>query len=87
MAICDIIPLMELIKEMREHKFDFVNKMCFGRYLKTIMVHLNLPDFQDSAPDHFHEHARNGLIKIFPNDTNDQIADVLTKALAQNDFV
>jgi hypothetical protein len=29
---------------------------------------------------------RKGLIKIFPVDTKDQIADVLTKALAQNDF-
>ncbi len=27
-----------------------------------------------------------GLIKIFPIDTKDQIADALTKALAQNDF-
>jgi hypothetical protein len=28
-----------------------------------------------------------GLIKIFPIDTKDQIADTLTKALAQNSFV
>jgi hypothetical protein len=27
-----------------------------------------------------------GLIKIFPIDTKDQIADTLTKSLAQNDF-
>jgi hypothetical protein len=30
--------------------------------------------------------VRKGLIKIFPIDTKDQIADVLTKALAQNNF-
>ncbi len=30
--------------------------------------------------------ARKGLIKIFPIDTKDQIADALTNALAQNDF-
>ena len=35
---------------------------------------------------HFREHVRNGLIKIFPVNTKDQIADALTKALAQNDF-
>jgi hypothetical protein len=36
---------------------------------------------------HLQEHARKGLIKIFPLDTKDQIADTLTKALAQKDFV
>ena len=35
---------------------------------------------------HFREHVRKGLIKIFPIDTDDQIADALTKPLAQNDF-
>ena len=35
---------------------------------------------------HFREHVRKGLIKIFPSSTKDQIADALTKALAQNDF-
>jgi hypothetical protein len=35
---------------------------------------------------HFCKHVRKGLIKIFPINTNDQIADALTKALAQNDF-
>ncbi len=35
---------------------------------------------------HFREHVRKGLIKIFPVDTKDQIADALIKPLAQNDF-
>ncbi len=35
---------------------------------------------------HFCKHVCNGLIKIFPIDTKDRIADALTKALAQNDF-
>ena len=34
----------------------------------------------------FCKHVHKGLIKIFPIDTKDQIADTLTKALAQNDF-
>jgi hypothetical protein len=35
---------------------------------------------------HFCDLVRKGLIKIFPIDTKEQIADTLTKALAQNDF-
>eukprot|EP00804_Cyclotella_cryptica_P000101 CCRYP_013751-RA/>CCRYP_013751-RA protein AED:0.34 eAED:0.47 QI:0/0/0/1/0/0/3/0/92 len=83
MALCDVISLMELIKDMRESKFDIVNTD----------LHV-LQDFHDSV------HALStsmyaiitfesmkGLIKIFPMDTKDQIADTLTKALAQNDFV
>jgi hypothetical protein len=35
---------------------------------------------------HFREHVRNGLIKIFPVGTKNQIADALTKALSQNIF-
>ncbi len=35
---------------------------------------------------HFCKHVCKGLIKIFPIDTKDQIADALMKALAQNDF-
>ncbi len=36
--------------------------------------------------DHFCEYVQKGLIKIFPILIKDQIADALTKALAQNDF-
>jgi hypothetical protein len=32
----------------------------------------------------FGKHVHKGLIKIFPVNTKDQIADALTKALAQN---
>ncbi len=35
---------------------------------------------------HFREHVQKGLIKIFPIDTKDQIADALIKPLAQNNF-
>jgi hypothetical protein len=35
---------------------------------------------------HFREHVRNGLIKIFPVETKNQIADTLTKTLSQNVF-
>jgi hypothetical protein len=35
---------------------------------------------------HFREHVRLGLITIHPVSTEDQIADILTKPLAQNAF-
>ena len=35
---------------------------------------------------HFCEHVHKSLIKIFPINTKDQIAETLSKALAQNDF-
>jgi hypothetical protein len=35
---------------------------------------------------HFRKHIRNRLIKIFPVETENQIADTLTKALSQNIF-
>jgi hypothetical protein len=35
---------------------------------------------------HFCKHVQKGLIKIFPIDTTDQVADALTKPLAQKYF-
>jgi hypothetical protein len=35
---------------------------------------------------HFCKHVQKGLIKIFPIDIKEQIADALTKPQAQNDF-
>ena len=29
-ALRDVIPLMELIKEMREHKFDIINMQSYA---------------------------------------------------------
>ena len=36
---------------------------------------------------HFHEHVHLGKISIYPNATNNQLADVFTKPLTQNTFV
>jgi hypothetical protein len=98
MALCDVIPLMELLKEMQELKFDIANSQPYvyckvfednSRTLELARLprlrprtkHINVCDH------HFREHVRKGLIKIFPVDTEDQIADALTKALVQNLFV
>ena len=97
MALRDVIPLLELIKEMRERKFDIVNTQPYV-YCKVFednsgaLELARLPRLRPRTKHinvcyhHFREHVRKGLIKIFPIDTKDQIADTLTKALAQNDF-
>ena len=98
MALCDVIPLMEHIKEMREPKFDTVNMQpyVYCNVFEDISGALELARLPRLCPctkhinvcyHHFQEHVRKGLIKIFPIDTKNQIADTLTKALAQNDFV
>eukprot|EP00804_Cyclotella_cryptica_P031159 CCRYP_011766-RB/>CCRYP_011766-RB protein AED:0.29 eAED:0.29 QI:0/-1/0/1/-1/0/1/0/154 len=98
MALRDVIPLMELIKEMMEPKFEIVNTQAYV-YCKVFednsgaLELARLPRLHPHTKHinvcyhHFREHVRKGLIKIFPVDTKDQIADTLTKALAQNDFI
>ncbi|KAL7480291.1 hypothetical protein ACHAW6_005987 [Cyclotella cf. meneghiniana] len=98
MALRDVIPLMERIQEMRGHKFDIVNtqpyvyckvfednsgtlELAWLPRLHPCTKHINV------CYHHFREHFQKGLIKIFPINTKYQIADTLTKALTQNDFV
>ena len=96
-ALRDVIPVMNLLQEMRERKFQVI---CNEPYVYCKVFEDNsgalelarLPKLRPRTKHinvcyhHFREHVRKGLIKIFPVDTKDQIADVLTKALAQNDF-
>ena len=98
MALRDVIPLMELIQEMRERKFAIINTQpyVYCKVFKDNSGALKLARLPRLRPrtkhinicyHHFREHVQKGLIKIFPIDTKNQIADTLTKALAQNDFV
>jgi hypothetical protein len=98
MSLRDVIPIMELIKEMKEHHIPVI---CTKPYVCCKVFEDNsgalelarLPKLRPCTKHinvcyhHFREHVRKGLIKIFPVGTADQIADVLMKALAQNDFV
>ncbi len=96
-SLCDVIPVMNLLQEMRERGFqaactkshvyckvfeDNSGALEFARLpkLRLRTKHINF------CYHHFCEHVSKGLIKIFPIDTKDQIADALTKALAQNDL-
>ncbi len=98
MALRDIIIIMDLIQEMKEchipviHSKPYVNCKVFEEDSGALEL-ARLPKLHPRTKHinvcyhHFHEHVQKGLIKIFPVGTSDQIADVHTKAPAQNDFV
>ncbi len=98
MAFCGIIPIMDLIQEVKDchipvicskpHIYwnvfeDNVGALELARLpkLRPHTKHINV------CYQHFFKFEQKGLVKIFPVGTLDQIADVLTKALAQNNFV
>jgi hypothetical protein len=97
MALRDVIPVMNLIGEMKDKGFQVI---CTQPYVYCKVFEDNsgalelarLPKLRPRTKHinvcyhHFCEHVRKGLIKIFLIDTKNQIADALTKALAQNDF-
>jgi hypothetical protein len=96
-ALHDVIPIMNLLQEMREQNFKVV---CIEPYVYCKAFEdntgaLELARLLKQRPrtkhinvfyHHFCKHMQKGLIKILPINTKDQIADALTKALAQNDF-
>jgi hypothetical protein len=96
-ALHDVIPVMNLLQEMREWEFQVI---CNEPYVYCKVFEDNsgalelarLPKLRPRTKHinvcchHFRKHVRKGLIKIFPINTKDQIADVLTKPLAQNIF-
>eukprot|EP00804_Cyclotella_cryptica_P004680 CCRYP_018233-RA/>CCRYP_018233-RA protein AED:0.23 eAED:0.24 QI:0/0/0/1/0/0/3/0/223 len=77
MALRDVIPLMELIKEMRERKFDIVNTQPYV-YCKVFennsgaLELARLPRLHPQTKHinicyhHLREHVSKGLITIFP---------------------
>jgi hypothetical protein len=96
-ALRDVIPIMGLLQEMREQDFKVLcnEPHVYCKVFEDNSGALELARLPKLCPrtkhinvcyHHFREHVRKGLIKIFPVDTKDQIADALTKALAQNDF-
>jgi hypothetical protein len=98
MALCNVIPIMELIQEMKDWHIPVI---CSKPYIYCKIFEDNagglelarLPKLQPRTKHinvcchYFREHVRKGLIKIFPVRTSNQIADMLTKALPQNNFV
>ncbi len=96
-ALCDIIPIMNLLQEMRKQDLKVICTELYD-YCKVFEDNLGalelarLPKLRPRTKHiivcyHlFCKHVCKGLIKIFPIDTKDQITDALTKALAKNEF-
>ena len=98
MALRDVLPIMHLVKEMKDKGFPV---LCTEPYVYCKVFEDNsgalelarLPKLRPRTKHinivyhHFREAVRSGEVKIFPVDTLDQIADILTKALAHNLFV
>ncbi len=96
-SLCDIILIMGLVQEMREQDFQVI---CTEPYVYCKVFEDNsgalelawLPKLRpwtkhiNVCYHHFCKHVRKGLIKIFPIDISNQIADALRKPLAQNNF-
>jgi hypothetical protein len=96
-ALRDFIPIMGLLQEMWEHDFKIpcTETYVYCKVFEDNSGTLKLARLPKLCPrtkhinvcyHHFCEHVWKGLIKIFPIDTNDQVADTLTKPLAQNVF-
>jgi hypothetical protein len=88
---------MNLLQEMRERDFQIIctEPHVYCKVFEDNLGALKLARLPKLRPrtkhinvcyHHFCKHVRKGLIKIFPIDTKEQIADALTKTLAQNDF-
>jgi hypothetical protein len=97
MALRDVIPIMELMNEFRERNFKVIctQPQVYCKVFEDNSGALELARLPKLRPrtkhinvcyHHFREHVRLGLIKILPISTDDQIADALTKPLAQNAF-
>ena len=96
-SLRDVIPIMQLLDEMKSRGFEVIctSPHVFCKTFEDNSGALELARLPKLRPrtkhinvcyHHFREHVRKGLIKIFPIDTDDQIADTLTKPLAQNAF-
>jgi hypothetical protein len=97
MALRDVIPILDIIDEIKDKGCEVI---CSQPYVTCKVFEgdsgaLESACLPKACPRTKHinvcyhdfcEHVRKGLIKIFPIDTKDQIADALTKALAKNDF-
>jgi hypothetical protein len=95
-SLRDIIQVMNLLQEMREQDSQVIctKPHVYCKLFEDTSGALELARLPKLRPrtkhinvcyQHFCKHVRKGLIKIFPIDTKEKIADALSKALAQND--
>jgi hypothetical protein len=97
-SLRDTIPLMDLVTEFAEHGFKILSSAprVYCKAFEDNSGALELARLPKIRPrtkhinikyHHFREHVRLGLIKIFPISTENQLADIFTKPLAQNLFL
>ena len=96
-SLREAIPIMDLIEELRLKyiieipKHEKVYCKCFEDNSGALELAIT-PKMRPRTKHiniiyhHFREAVKKGTIKIFPIDTFDQIADILTKPLNQNLF-
>jgi hypothetical protein len=86
MALCNVIPIMKLIKEMKGHHIPVIctKPYVYCKVFEDNSGALELARLPKLCPctkyinvcyHHFCKHVRKGLIKIFPVGTSDQIAN------------
>jgi hypothetical protein len=90
------MPLMDLINEFKDYGFKVYREVprvhCTFEDNSGALKLARLPKLHPHTKHiniknhHFCEHVQLGLIKVYPIGTNDQIADIFTKPLAQNLF-
>jgi hypothetical protein len=92
LALHDVIPNMELIKDMKIHHIQVIctKPYVYCKVFEDNSGALELVRLPKLCPHtkhinvcyhHFRKHVRSGLLKIFPVGTSDKIADILTKTL------
>ncbi len=96
-SLQDVLPIMFLVQEICKKGFQVIctKPNIYCKVFEEDSSALELARLPKLFPctkqinacyHHFCKQVRNGLIKIFPVGTRNQIADALTKALPQNDF-
>jgi hypothetical protein len=97
-SLRDTIPLMEIINEFKDYGFNVISAepRVYCKAFEDNSGALELARLPKLRPrtkhinirfHHFREHVRLGLIKIFPISTTNQLADIFTKPLPQNQFL
>jgi hypothetical protein len=92
-----VLPIMFLVQEICEKGFPVIctKPYVYCKVFEDNSSALELVRLPKLCPHTKHinvwyhcfcKHVRNGLIKVFPVGTRNQITDALTKALPQNDF-
>ena len=97
-ALRDAIPIMNLLKEMREYKFhekSSQHKVHCKAFedntgaLELSKVHKMRPRTKhiNNTYHHFRSYVRDGTISIHHVSTQNQLADIFTKPLPHNTFI